>query len=163
MFPFGTSLGIYNLNLINHKGWGCNVTPLIYCKHSWLSPTLFTIWNQLVSTVWSRGKHSSQLKAEKTVLGHGKSRAFLLAHRGNSSSSLTGMAGSYLNTHPQLLHWVNQKKGASELRRAHISPSNRRSGVTVRDQVLSCTSKTLAFLHAPPLLPGLLRGTPEEP
>lgn len=123
---------VTRLKLIYHKGRRCDETPLIYCKGPWLPLSLFTIWHQVVASTTSQcdlwGKDSSRLVAEKKQCldTERKSHAFLLAHRGNSSSSsLTGMARNHLNTHPALLERVTQKKGASELRWVCISTWNK--------------------------------------
>lgn len=124
---------VTRLKLIYHEGWRCDENPLIYCKGPWLPLSLFTIWYQVVASTTSlhdlQGKDSSQLAAEKKkqcLDTEKKSHVFLLAHRGNSSSSsLTGMAGNSLNTHPQLLERVPQKKGACELHCARIFAWNK--------------------------------------
>lgn len=87
---------------------------------------------RLYCTISGEGFFSTRNRNTKSRYGK-KITCFLLSHRGNSSSSLTDLAGTYLNTHPQFLQQVNQKKGAIELCHTCISPSNMCSAVTGRN------------------------------
>lgn len=128
------------------------------------SHTLFIIWNQVVASMTLlhnlRGGilHHSEQKHQECGK---KITCFLLSHRGNSSSSLTDLAGTYLNTHPQLLQQVNQKKGAVELCHTCISPSNMCSAVTGRN--LATLIKYTEFSPGTLTLVRPFKRDPEDP
>lgn len=130
------------------------------------SHTLFIIWNQVVASttllhnLWGGILHHSEQKHQESGMEK-KSHAFLLSHRGNSSSSLTDLAGTYLNTHPQLLQQVNQKKGAVELCHTCISPSNMCSAVTGRN--LATLIKYTEFSPGNLTLARPFKRDPEDP
>lgn len=115
----------------------------------------------LYCTISGEGFFTTRNRNTKSRVWKKKSHAFLLSHRGNSSSSLTDLAGTYLNTHPQLLQQVNQKKGAIELCHTCISPSNMCSAVTVRN--LATLIKHTEFSPGNLTLARPFKRDPEDP
>lgn len=113
----------------------------------------------LYCTISREGFFTTRNRNTKSV--EKKITCFLLSHRGNSSSSLTDLAGTYLNTHPQLLQQVNQKKGAVELCHTCISPSNMCSAVTGRN--LATLIKYTEFSPGTLTLARPFKRDPEDP
>ena len=111
-------------------------------------------------TARSPGQDSSQLKAEKTELGHGRITHFSIGPQRKQQQLLSGHGRELLKHSHRCSFSESIRKQEPPSCAALISPSNKHSEVTVQGpRLLSCTSETLASLHAPPLLPGLLRGT----